>query len=284
MTDNADMASDPDLLDPPAPDEQRAALLHIIGYRQLRRTIRSSGTGTLFWGTLLLAIWYLGFAQFGKALTILGLIHLGLALAEFLTGLCKKLYPVPETFLMEAGVFLAFAGANAYRQWDQMQKGGRLSAWGVGFALYMLIAAYGRVREYIELQRTPFRRPSSDQLRWFDELMAETRSADPEMDANSLDLPTDPPMRVKFLGDTALVLTPADDDPAVIARNGFFIDREATDLSSREFTGHLSIGGEDAGSFPLDEYNWRNYATWKTAGGDPPPPPRPASSLSKSDT
>lgn len=272
------MASDPDLLDPPDPDEQRAALLHIIGYRRLRRTIRSSGTGTLFWGALLLAVWYLGFAQFGRALTVLGLIHLGLALAEFLTGLCKKLLPVPETFLMEAGVFLAFAGANAYRQWDRVQNGGRLSAWGVGFALYMVFAAYGRVREYIELHRTRFRRPTGEQLRWFEELLAETRGADPEMDPNSLDLPTDPPVRVKLLGDTALVLSPGDDDPAVVARDAVHIDREAADPSGREFTGHLSVGGEDFGPFPLDEYNWRNYAAWKTAGGDPPPPPRPVRS------
>ncbi len=264
------MIDDPSL-DPPDPAEQRAALVHIIGYRRLRRAIRSSGTGTLFWGVLLLGVWYLAYYQVGRAFTRLGLIHLGLAVAEFVTGLAKKLVPVPETFLMEAGVFVAFAAANGYRYWADKQRG-RTDLFAAGFAVYMLFAAWQRVRAYRELHRSRFRRPGAAQLRWFEELLAETRGADPEADPNSLDLPTTPPVRVKLLGDTALVLSPGDDDPTVVARDSFHIDREPATPGGREPTGYLSVGGQDAGGFALDEYNWKNYAAWKTAGGDPPPP------------
>jgi hypothetical protein len=265
------MTDDPDLR-PPDADEQRAALYHIIGYRHLRRAIRSSGTGTLFWGGLLLVIWYLAFYQNNRALTVLGLIHLGLAAAEFATGLVKKLLPVPEAFLLEAAVFLAFAGANGYRAYEARQQKRPVPAMTVGFGLYMLYAAAQRVGSYRELSRARFRRPTGEQLRWFDDLLAEVKGADPEFDPHSLDLPVRPPLRAKLLGDTALVMGPADDDPTVLTRADLRIDREAPRAGEKLPTGHLSLFGEPTGSFPLDEYNWKNYAAWKAAGGDPPPP------------
>ena len=264
------MTDDPSL-DPPDPDEQRAALHHIIGYRRLRRSIRSSGTGTLVWGLFMLGIWYVAFYQMGRAGTVLAMIHLALGAGEVVVGLFKKLVPVPEAYLLEALVFVGFAAANGYRYWDQRQNGGVFAA---GFALYMLFAAWGRVQVYRQLLRARFRRPGRDQLRWFDDLLTETRAADPEADPNSLDLPTEPPVRMKLLGDTALVLEPGQADPEVVGRDSVHIDREPPAPGERWPSGYLTIGGEDAGRFEVDDFNWKNYAAWKTAGGDPPPPIR----------
>ena len=260
-----------DDLDPPGPDEQRAALRHIIGYRQLRRAIRDSGSSALVWGAVMLGLWYLAYwpNRIGRVVAV---IHLALAIGELLTGVWKKLFPIPETFLLEAAVFIGFASANGYRVWEAQQRGAKPSLIDVGFGLYMLWAAVRQVQGYLALRRARFRRPGLAQLRWFDELLAETRAADPDADPHSLDLPTRPPLRVKLLGDTALALTPRDDDPAVVARADFRIDRVVPRRDERLPTGFVSIDGADAGDFPLDDANWRNYAAWKTAGGDPPPP------------
>lgn len=265
------MTDDPDLR-PPDADEQRAALYHIIGYRQLRRSIRGSGTGSLVWGLIMLALWYVAFYQTNRAGTVLGMIHLALAAGELTAGLWKKLYPAPEAHLFDGLVLLGFAGANGLRIWDAMQAGRKPSALAGVFGVMMLLSAVQHFRQYAALRRSRFRRPGGEQLRWFDDLLAEVKGADPEFDPHSLDLPARPPLRAKLLGDTALVMGPQDDDPAVLTRADLRIDREAPAAGERLPTGHLSLFGEHTTSFPLDEYNWKNYAAWKTAGGDPPPP------------
>jgi hypothetical protein len=272
------MTDDPDL-PPPTAAEQRAALRHIVHYRQLRRGIRKAGTGTLGWGLVMLFIWYAAFYQTGQMFTPLAMIHLAIAVGEVAVGLWKKLFPVPEAYILDGLVLFGFAAANLYRLAFPPPRDATPRGLLIGLAVWMGLAAVGRLASYNRLRKADFRRPSGEQMRWFDELVADTRAANPEADPHSLDLPTEPPVRMKLLGDTALVMTPGDDDPAVYARESIDLRRVAHPDPTKPPYVELTIDGDDAGSFRLTDTqraNWDNYAAWKAAGGTPPPPPDPA--------
>jgi hypothetical protein len=249
-----------------AGEQKRAVLRNVAAYRALCDRVRRTATGGLIFGVVMLGLWYFIYGQ-ENDYRLVSLIFLGLGSLEFTVALWNKLRPSAEGVLMEGLVLITFGAAWLVRQWLL----GLFSPF-VLLAFYWLISGFGHVRGYAQLRRAFEQRPTADHLRWFDDLLREVRTADPDDDPTALDLPTRPPTRGKLLGDTAIFLQAGSDDPLIVAREDVEIEREPAKSPDREPAGYLVIEGVDFGGFPLDPKNWRNYERWKAEGGQPPPP------------
>lgn len=254
-------------------EQKRAVLRNVAAYRGLCHQVRRSSTGGLIFGAIMLAIWYVAIPDREK-FRVFGLIYLGLAGLEFTAAVWNKFRPSAEGVLIDGIVLLAFGAATLLRQYliFQGQMPGRVFPLLVLFGAYWVWAGVSHVRSYAQLRRAFAQRPTAEHLRWFDELLHEVRRADPAEDATALDLPTRPPVRGKLLGDTAVFLQAGSDDVIIAARDDVEIEREPAKGRDRDPVGYLLIEGADFGGFPLDPDNWRNYAAWKTEGGQSPPP------------
>jgi hypothetical protein len=259
------------------PHEMRSVLRNVAAYRHLRQEVRRKANWSLGLGVFMFVIWWFLFdGNFNKPLSIL---YFGLACLEFGAGIVNKLFPSAEGVLVDGLVLFGFGGVNLARAFLIFQQAGRTDWFSVVFGAYWMFAGFGHVRSYMALRRAFARRPSAQHLRWFDELLREIRTADPENDPTALDLPTRPPVRGKLLGDTAFFLPSRGDDVLIASREDVEIIREAD--RGKGPVGYLIVEGIDFGGFPLDRENWKNYAEWKTRGGEPPPqlPPPPADDL-----
>jgi hypothetical protein len=256
-----------------AGEQKRAVLRNVAAYRELCERVRRGSTGGLIFGAIMLAIWYFAIPEREK-FRVFGLIYLGLSALEFTAALWNKFRPSAEGVLIDGVVLLVFGAATLLRQYLiwQGQMPGRVFPLLLVFGAYMLYSGFSHVRNYAQLRRAFAQRPTADHLRWFDELLREVRRADPAEDPTALDLPTRPPVRGKLLGDTAIFLQAGSDDVVIAARDDVEIEREPAKEPDRDPVGFLLIEGADLGGFPLDPANWRNYAAWKTEGGQPPPP------------
>ena len=247
-------------------EQKRAVLRNVAAYRELCERVRRGATSGLIFGVIMLALWYFMFGQ-RNDYRVLSLIYLGLGGLEFTVALWNKLRPSAEGVLMEGLVLMAFGVASLARQLLL----GVLSPF-ILLGLYWLWAGFSHVQNYAQLRRAFAQRPTADHLRWFDELLREVRRANPAEDSTALDLPSRPPVRGKLLGDTAVFLQAGSDDVVIAARDDVEIEREPAKGQDRDPVGYLLIEGADFGGFPLDPDNWRNYAAWKTEGGQSPPP------------
>ena len=256
-----------------AAEEKRMVLRNVAAYRTLCHQVRRGATGGLIFGAIMLAIWYFAIPDREK-FRVFGLIYLGLSALEFTAALWNKFRPSAEGVLIDGVVLLAFGAATLLRQYLiwQGQMPGRVFSILVLFGAYWMYSGYGHIRNYAHIRRAFAQRPTAEHLRWFNELLRDVRQADPAEDSTALDLPTSPPVRGKLLGDTAVFLQPGSDNAIIAARDDVEIERELARSPDRDPTGYLVIEGADYGGFPLDPVNWKNYAAWKTEGGQPPPP------------
>ncbi len=258
--------------------ESRVVILRsVAAYRDLCRMVRKGATTGLFWGLGMLAFWYFlvpDQGEFGKY-TPYGLVYLGLAALEFTSALWKKLAPSAESVVLDGIVLLVFGGstiARLFLRW-QANAAGMSSFFFLAFGLFMIFQGIAKIRNYGQLRRAFSFRPTREHIRWFEDLLREVRNANPETDPDALDIPTRPPVRGKLLDDMAVFLVAAKDSPLIATLDEVEIERRPSKEPDRQAVGHLFIGPEDFGSFPLDNDNWRNYERWKTAGGSPPEPP-----------
>ena len=255
-----------------AGEQKRAILRNVAAYRELCRHVRRGATSGLFFGAFMLAIWYFLFGQ-RNDYGVFSLVYLGLAGLEFTVAMWNKFRPSAEGVLMDGVVLLVFGGATAVRQVLFMMgilPGGGPGAFMLIFAALWLWQGFGHVKQYLAIRRAFSERPTPEHLRWFEGLMREVREADPSTDPDALDLPTRPPFRAKLLGDTALFLAPGGGDPLIVARNQVQIKCIPSKDPDRDPEAYLVIEGDDFGRFRIDPDNWRNYAKWKTDGGQPP--------------
>jgi hypothetical protein len=255
--------------DRPDGEELRHVLRNVAGYRALCAQVRRSSTGGLFFGGLMLFIWYAGFGQrndYGP----FSLIYLGLAGLEFTVALWNRVSPSAEGILLDGVVLLVFGVATLTRHlltWQGAIAGPKPIPIFSLLAVYWVYSGFSTVRSYFQIRRAFTHRPSAEHLRWFNDLLREVKAADPDADPDALDLPTKPPLRGKLLGDTALFVSPGSDDPIIVARPDVVIDRLPPKEPGGPPGGRLFLG-EEVGTFRLDPANWRNYAAWKKAGGE----------------
>jgi hypothetical protein len=255
------------------PHEMRGVLRNVAAYRHLRQEVRRKANWGLGLGAFMCVIWYFLFGQRGDYSSPFSITYLGLACLEFGAALINKVFPSAEGVLIDGIVLFGFGGVNLARAILRLQAGGGPDWFYIVFGAYWMFAGFGHVRSYLALRRAFARRPSSEHLRWFDDLLRDIRAADPENDPTALDLATRPPVRGKLLGDTAFFLQAGSDDVLIAAREDVEIERDAG--KGRGPVGYLIVEGADLGGFPLDRENWKNYADWKTRGGQPPPPMPP---------
>ena len=255
--------------DLPSGERQRAVLRRVAAYRDVCASVRKSGTHSLFFGALMLFLWYVAYYGKRDQFSLISVTYLSLGVLELFTGLLNRFRPTAEGILLDGLVLIGFGGMNLFRQYLIWNQGLAPNPILLLFAAFWLFQGFGHVREYAVLRKVFAERPSRAHLRWFDDLIAEIRTADPEADTQALDLPTRPRLRAKLLGDTAIFLTD-DHETLFVDRRDVTIEREPSKESDRLPTGYLTIEGMDFGGFKLHPENWQNYATWKTEGGQPP--------------
>jgi len=256
---------------------RRVILQSVAAYYELCRQVRKKATGGLLFGVGMLAFWYFLIPEQGpfSKFTVFGLIYLGLAGLEFTSALWNKLAPAAEGVLLDGFVLLIFGGSTVVRIYLLWQANGKMGDnWlFLGFGAFMLFRGVGTIRSYFQLRRAFSFRPTRDHIRWFEELLRDVRQANPELDPDALDIPTEPPVRGKLLGDMAVFLVAAKSTPLIVDREEVEIQRRPPKDPDRPARGSLFIGPDDFGDFPLDLDNWRNYERWKTEGGQAPEPP-----------
>jgi hypothetical protein len=244
-------------------EQKRNILRRVAAYRDLCNRVRRSSTTSIVFGGIMLAFWY-GVLPEAMKFQIFGLIYLGLAMLEFGTGLLNRFFPSAEGVLLEGVVLFAFGGWNLGREiliWQGILPG-RFSAVFAAFGGWWLFQGLNVCRSYFGLRRLFALRPSSEHIRWFEQLVREIRTADPKTDPQALMLPSEPYLSAKLLGDTAIFLFP-DGQVEVLARSDVRLDIEPTENPERP-RGVLMLGGYVLRPFPLSRANWENYQRWKS--------------------
>ncbi|MGL6075999.1 MAG: hypothetical protein ACRC8S_17720 [Fimbriiglobus sp.] len=241
---------------PPTAAEVRSMLRLAAEYRQVCDGVRRSSFHSLFWGALMVGLWYAALPPKMQDTTF-GLVFLGLGVVEFTVGLWNYFFPAPEGMLLEGLVLIIFAVNSATKYLIMMKFSPFLL-----FAVFMGFSGIQHIRGYFQIRKLFPIRPSRKNLRWLDELRQDVRYANPEGDPLALDLPTQPPFRAKLLGENAIFLANGTTDLIVLAGQQVrIVPHEAAEGEIPEAT--LYFGGEPVSDFTLDPDNWRNYSEWK---------------------
>lgn len=258
------MARDTDddfLNDGPAPTgaETRTMLRNVGAYRTVVGHVRSSALWSFAFGALFIGIWYSLPAK--EQFALFGLLYLGLGVLEFTVGLLNLAKPSLEGILFDGIVLVVFGIQSAARH---LLIGGGVSPWLL-LSGYWVYSGFQRCRNYFQIRRAFPVRPTSANLKWFDDLIRDVRKADPANDPTALDLATTPPLRAKLIGDSAFLIASGTNDLIILAADEFDLDEvQAGDGPTRA---SLRLEGVSGKPFPLDADNWRNYHEWKRANG-----------------
>jgi hypothetical protein len=243
---------------PPTAAEVRSMLRLAAEYRQVCAGVRRTAFHSLFWGILMVGLWY-GAMPPREQYTMIGLVFLGLGVIEFTVGMWNYFFPAPEGMLLEGLVLILFT-INSVVRYLLLMKFSPL----VVFAVFMGFSGIQHIRGYFQIRKLFPVRPSRKTLAWLEELRQDVRYANPEADPMALDLPTQPPFRAKLLGENALFLANGTQDLIILAGHQIIIEpHDAEEGEMPEAT--LYFGGERVSDFVLDPDNWRNYSEWKAA-------------------
>ena len=254
--------TDDDFLDDaPAPTgaETRAMLRNVGAYRTVVGHVRRSAWYSFAFGALFTGLWYSLPAK--EQFSPFGLLYLGLVVLEFTVGLFNLVKPSLEGILFDGIVLIVFGIQSAARH---LLIGGGFSPWLL-LSGYWVFSGFQRSRNYFQIRRAFPVRPTSANLKWFDDLIRDVRRADPANDPTALDLATTPPLRAKLIGDSAFLIASGTNDLIILAADEFDLDEvRAGDGPTRA---SLRLEGVSGKPFPLDADNWRNYYEWKRANG-----------------
>jgi hypothetical protein len=250
----------------------RMRLQQVAAYRALRRAVRRTGRENVFFAMVMLGLAYYAFnLGVGKPINLLVLVYVGLALGELAVGLFKTVFPSAEGILLDAIVLLLFAGFNLGVQALNLQAKQQMSNVGVFLGLFMLWAAAGQFRRYLQMRKLFADRPSAEHVAWFDDLIGEIRAADPELDDQAIDLPTRPHWKVKLIGPLAFFTTSRGETVWVAGPGEFEIVRDAKDDGHGRRRARLNTGGQLYPPFDITDASWANYQKWLKANAALPP-------------
>ena len=102
-------------------------------------------------------------------------------------------------------------------------------------------------------------------MAWFDGLIHEIRTADPQQDHLAIDLPTHPPLKAKLLGTTAFFVAVKGDAAFVAGPTEFQLVREPKDHGTGKRQALLRVYDDPYPAFQIDDASWDNYETWLKA-------------------
>lgn len=261
-----------DELTDPTPEETRMVMRKVAAYRKVCDHVRRRGSGALVFGFIMLGLWYFAYVHMNGGKPdwgLFSLIHLGLAVLEIGVGLLKRFFPTAEGVLLDGIVLVGFAASNGIRAFLLWQVTKRVDWVLVVFAAFWLFQGMNVLRSYAQLIRGLPSRPTREQLRWFNGLLADLRDADPKADQRAMAIPTDPFLTGLLLGDNAFFLDPAD-NVIITARRDVILEAEDSPDPDRPPRGYLTIDGADYPPFKLSRANWENYVAWKREGGEDP--------------
>jgi hypothetical protein len=237
-------------------------------YRELRRDVRRGSTGTLIFGAIMLAIWY-GVFGTRNDYGVFSLVYLTLGCLEVAVGLLNRLNPSPEGVFFDGLLLLLFGTATLARQlfiWQGMIRG-FLSPISLIFGGYWLWQGYHHLQAYRHLRKIFPLRPQAKHLRWFEELLAEIRQAEPENDPTVLHLKTSPPIKVKLLGKIVFLLLPESEEIMILHDFEFSMTPLPYEESTQQPLASVWISEIGNLECPLDPINWGNYTKWAEKTG-----------------
>jgi hypothetical protein len=178
-------------------------------------------------------------------------------------GLFKWLLPSAEGFLLDGFVFLLFA---AYILENLLQaRAGQQQTVNVFIALFILYGAYGRFKAYAQIRKLFSLRPSAEHIAWFDEIIHEIRTADPQIDELVLDLPTRPHWKAKLLGTTVFFIAIKGTAVWISSPDDFEILREKIDRGTGSRKAFMRIFDHSYPEFEIGDDTWKNYQKWRAA-------------------
>jgi hypothetical protein len=249
-------------------DLMRSRLQQVAAYRHLRRAVRRTGRENVFFAGIMLALAYYTFRPNAQLIFAL---YVGLALAEFAVGVFKWLWPSAEGILLDALILLLFAGWNLGWQMIGQMAGRPFNPILLALGALMLWAAFGQFGRYRQMRKLFANRPTADQIAWFDELIYEIRTADPELDEQAIDLPTRPHWKAKLLGTTAFVVSAQGEAVWVAGPGEFEIVRETKDAGTGRRKAYLRVHDQQFPPFHITDTSWANYEKWLKANTALPP-------------
>lgn len=235
----------------------RFLLQRVLAYRELCRMVRSSGRGNVFFALLFFAFayWSLQQAPANVAFPIVVAIYVALAAAEIGVGLFKWFFASAEGVLLDALLLFVFALLNLGSQALLMLAGQDPNGISVFFGVILFASGVRRVQNYLELRRAFADRPTSEQIRWFDDLIYEIKRSDPATDDLALDLPTRPHWKAKLLGTTAFFVEKSGREVIVLGPWDFALVPEGN-------LTRLIIADRTYKPFELDDASSENYRNW----------------------
>ncbi len=237
----------------------RMRLQNVAAYRELCKAVQRSGRENVVYAVVMLGLAYFVFTTGAPLLFVL--LYAGLALGELFVGLFKWVAPSAECLALDGVVLLVFAAFNLGWVYLAFQNGRGINPIAVFFGLYMLLGASNRFRYYSQLRKLFADRPAPEHIAWFDELVRDIQSADPQTDSLALDLPTRPRWRAKLLGGTAFLVA-SNGTVWLVGPEDFSLKREKADHGTGYRKALLSIGGEGYPAFEIDDASWVNYQNW----------------------
>ena len=238
----------------------RFRLQQVLAYRELCRQSRSSGRGNVFFAGLMLTLAYYTFRPNAPIISIL---YAGLAFAELAVGLFKWMFPSAEGVLFDAILQLLFALFNLGWQALVFFLGAQNpNTLFVILGVLMLTGAIRRFKNYLDLRKAFADRPTSDQIRWFDDLIYEIRHADPSTDDQALDLPGKPPWKAKLLGTTAFFVAKKGSEVVIAGPFDFGLVPEDHHDGESHVRVRLHLYDRATKPFDLDDASWANYLKW----------------------
>jgi hypothetical protein len=250
----------------------RSRLQQVAAYRHLRRAVRRTGRENVVFALVMLGLAHFVFGLgAGGPVNQLVLVYVGLAVGELAVGLFKTVFPSAEGVLLDAVILLLFAGFNLGIQAHWLQNNKPLSPVAIFLGLFMLSASFGQFRRYQQLRKLFAERPTADQVAWFDDLVREIRTADPELDDQAIDLPTRPHWKAKLLGTTAFLATVHGETVGVAGPGEFEIVREAKDAGTGRRKAYLRVYDQEYPPFDITDTSWANYEKWLKANAALPP-------------
>jgi hypothetical protein len=250
----------------------RSRLQQVAAYRGLRRAVRRTGRENVFFAGVMIALAYYAIGPNAKGLAgVIFLLYVGLALAEFAVGVFKWLSPSAEGVLLDALILLLFAGWNLGWQVVRQMANAPVNPVLLALGALMLWASFGQFARYRALRKLFALRPTAEQIAWFDDLIHEIRTADPELDGQAIDLPTRPHWKAKLLGTTAFFVTGQGEAVWVAGPGEFEIARDAKDAGTGRRRARLGMGGQEYPPFEITDTSWANYEKWLKANAVLPP-------------
>lgn len=239
--------------------EMRMRLQQVAAYRELCRGVRRSGRDNIVFAGLMAFLAYMVWKGGPNPLL---LSFYGILIgSELAVGLYKWAFPSAEGHLFDGLVLLMFAGANLGIEVLGV-RGRAPDVVIVLISLLILSQAINRFRFYGQLRRLFAERPSAEHMAWFDDLVREINSADPQSDELTLDL--QPIWKAKLLGSTAFFVSAKGNDVLVAGPDEFEILREKVDRGTGRRRGILNIHGLPYPELEITDATWANYQRWRT--------------------